>query len=148
MAAGVDPIRIGTKEMLKNVKLQFGPHGSDDPLELEPGSITVFVGPNNSGKSLILREIERYIAEGNPGFRIINELAFDLPNESEIERILLNLEHDLSRSEPLQATDQVSARKFLPDGKIASKGISLERLHKAVSSNDLKYVCNNFIHLL
>lgn len=48
--------------MIKQVKLRFGSSKGQPPLQFEPGQMTVFVGPNNSGKSLILREISNYQA--------------------------------------------------------------------------------------
>ena len=45
--------------MLSSLKLRFGPAPGELPLEFAPGAMTVFVGPNNSGKSLALREIEQ-----------------------------------------------------------------------------------------
>jgi energy-coupling factor transporter ATP-binding protein EcfA2 len=44
--------------MLSNLRLRFGPAPGEQSLQLDPGAMTVFVGPNNSGKSLALREIE------------------------------------------------------------------------------------------
>lgn len=51
--------------MITGIRLLFGA-GSDNPLDFEPGAATVFVGPDNSGKSLVLREL--------------NAALFDLPN--------------------------------------------------------------------
>lgn len=50
--------------MLKQIVLKFGSVPGAAPLAFDPLSMTVFVGPNNSGKSLILREIY-----GKLGFR-------------------------------------------------------------------------------
>lgn len=49
--------------MIDGIRLYFGSSENAEPLEFQPGPITVFVGPNNSGKSLILREIEKSIWE-------------------------------------------------------------------------------------
>jgi ABC-type polar amino acid transport system ATPase subunit len=46
------------QQMLQTITLQFGSSQGEPPLTFDPGTMTVFVGPNNSGKSLILREIE------------------------------------------------------------------------------------------
>ena len=43
--------------MITELELMFGGSKDADPLIFAPGSVTVFVGPNNSGKSLVLREI-------------------------------------------------------------------------------------------
>ena len=50
--------------MIKTLSLKFGATGNAPGLRLDPLRTTVFVGPNNSGKSLLLREIQSYI-EGN-----------------------------------------------------------------------------------
>lgn len=49
------------------------------PLSFAPGSMTVFVGPNNAGKSLLLREIENFASSGSHsehGYRILDRLEF------------------------------------------------------------------------
>lgn len=46
------------QHMIEKLELKFGADPSADPLAFQLGAVTVFVGPNNSGKSLLLREIE------------------------------------------------------------------------------------------
>lgn len=71
--------------MIKKLKLQFGPKGKDDNFEIDPGSVTIFVGPNNSGKSVVLREIEAYCTNGTKGTsKIVEKIDFDIPNESNL----------------------------------------------------------------
>src|SRR3954454_4231153 len=53
-----------TRRMLKTVYLRFGADENEPGLSFEPGPMTVFVGPNNSGKSLALRELESYVESG------------------------------------------------------------------------------------
>ena len=43
-------------------------------VKLEPNDVIVLVGPNNSGKSLALRELESYVG-GNPDSRVVRETA-------------------------------------------------------------------------
>lgn len=43
--------------MINELTLKFGPARNGPPLVFSPGAVTIFVGPNNSGKSLVLREI-------------------------------------------------------------------------------------------
>ena len=48
--------------MLSKLALRFGSNAGAPPLEFAPGAMTVFVGPNNSGKSRALVEIEYGVA--------------------------------------------------------------------------------------
>jgi ABC-type phosphate/phosphonate transport system ATPase subunit len=59
--------------MLQYLQLKYGPAQGRTPLNFIPGSMTVFVGPNNSGKSLILREIDEYIQTNAQNQRLIVE---------------------------------------------------------------------------
>jgi ABC-type hemin transport system ATPase subunit len=77
--------------MLKLLKLQFGASSGSETLDFQPGSMTVFVGPNNSGKSLLLREIEQYM--GNiPGqsspTKIVSSLDLNPIRISDVIRII------------------------------------------------------------
>ena len=86
--------------MLKTLLLKFGAGDPDEPLRFSPGPMTVFVGPNNSGKSLALREVEELISgTGDAVRRIVARATFQLPPESEIERMLR------SRAVPGQGDD-------------------------------------------
>jgi ABC-type cobalamin/Fe3+-siderophores transport system ATPase subunit len=51
--------------MIKNIKLKFGRAEGLDPESISARPITVFVGPNNSGKSKILTEIQQFCTTGN-----------------------------------------------------------------------------------
>jgi ABC-type multidrug transport system ATPase subunit len=47
------------------------------------------VGPNNSGKSLALREIEEWCSGKNPVFKVVKEMAIDFPDSDEDALALL-----------------------------------------------------------
>lgn len=51
--------------MIQQITLKFGSIPGQAPLTIDTGHITVIVGPNNSGKSTLLREIDQRLA--NPG---------------------------------------------------------------------------------
>jgi hypothetical protein len=51
--------------MISEVELKAGSTPSASGLKIQTTPITVFVGPNNSGKSRVLREIERYCSTGS-----------------------------------------------------------------------------------
>jgi hypothetical protein len=50
--------------LIHHIRLKSGPLGTTSPLEFQPASVNVFVGPNNSGKSLFLREIAQFVRNG------------------------------------------------------------------------------------
>lgn len=79
--------------MIKKIKLKFGSSHSKPALETDLTPITVFVGPNNSGKSKLLFEIEEFCKKGlkNSTNVILDELLFSpLPDaETEIKKYSL-----------------------------------------------------------
>lgn len=70
--------------MISSFKLKFGrsPGAASENIAATP--VTVFVGPNNSGKSQILREIERYCRTGQ---RHANDLLLEELSFSELDLV-------------------------------------------------------------
>ena len=76
--------------MIKTLRLKFGraPRLSAETITTTP--VTVFVGPNNSGKSKVLAEIHQYCTNGqrNTANVIVEQIGFEtLSRESADERI-------------------------------------------------------------
>lgn len=76
--------------MISNFQLKFGrvPGASAEPIPTTP--VTVFVGPNNSGKSKVLSEIEQYCRSGqkNANSLILDDLTFSgLSEQKALEAI-------------------------------------------------------------
>ncbi|HSU13795.1 AAA family ATPase [Longimicrobium sp.] len=77
--------------MLKTVNLRFGADENEPGLSFEPGPMTVFVGPNNSGKSLALRELECYVESGGEDLgHIIESMEPDLPAPEVVREMVLS----------------------------------------------------------
>lgn len=74
--------------MLKTVVLRFGAGETDRPLRFAPGPMTVFVGPNNSGKSLALREIEELVSAEDTRRHVIDRVELLLPPVDAMEALL------------------------------------------------------------
>jgi predicted ATPase len=82
--------------MLTAISLKFGSSQGQTPLTFEPGSMTVFVGPNNSGKSLILREIESIVRRGGTNLdvsKIIDRLHEKRLTEEDVKRMFIEEKH-------------------------------------------------------
>ncbi|WP_162950120.1 ATP-dependent nuclease [Rhizobium jaguaris] len=64
--------------MLSSIKFKFGSAANQPALEIAtPPSVTIFVGPNNSGKSQSLREIRNFFASGqNVGGLVVEDVEF------------------------------------------------------------------------
>jgi len=65
-------------QLLKTIVFKAGAQGPSAPLEIQPGHVTLFVGPNHSGKSLLLREIHGEIPRTEPiaGNKVLARLSF------------------------------------------------------------------------
>jgi AAA15 family ATPase/GTPase len=76
--------------MIKDIKIQFGSHPEGEKLLIETSPVTVFVGPNNSGKSKLLTEIKQFTENGtkNHTFKLIDDVSFNsLDEHQRIEEI-------------------------------------------------------------
>lgn len=64
--------------MIKSFRLKFGRAAGIPPEAMQTTPVTVFVGPNNSGKSVVLREIARYCVGGqrSAGDVIVDQIEF------------------------------------------------------------------------
>lgn len=64
--------------MINNIQLKFGKAPGLPPEVIQSTPVTVFVGPNNSGKSKILSEIHRYCSSGQENIAdvIISRIDF------------------------------------------------------------------------
>ena len=72
--------------MIKNIKLKFGRALNANQTIVDALPITVFVGPNNSGKSQILREIHQFCISGsqNTNNKIIENIELKAVPEDEV----------------------------------------------------------------
>jgi len=62
--------------MLSQVTLKFGASSERPALTFNPGPMTIFVGPNNSGKSLALRELGLSFSQAQPAvMHIVENIA-------------------------------------------------------------------------
>lgn len=93
-------------------------------LILPTTGITVFVGPNNSGKSLVLRELEMaYQTHPFPsGLKILKDYDVKWPTESELDASLKSFERFARPNIPI---DNVAVGKIAPGG-----GLEQGMLHR------------------
>ena len=99
--------------MLKTLTLKFGRAPGLPPESIPTTPVTVFVGPNNSGKSKVLSEIYQYCSTGTRDVTnvIVENIAFEhFSQESAEERIKQVTLHPLS-NETLQPNYLIVGKK-------------------------------------
>lgn len=75
--------------MIEEITLQFGSAKGQLPISISRPAVTVFVGPNNSGKSQILREINAACQQGaRGGWQILGQFKFEPANDETVRRDL------------------------------------------------------------
>lgn len=109
--------------MLNEIVLKFGEAPGSLPLRIQPGAMTVLVGPNNSGKSLTLREIQKFILKGKkrkrvagtPTFHIIDSISPQIPSPGELlDLVMAEVEQDIAPfREPLLAAAKLTPSELL-----------------------------------
>ncbi|NRA69268.1 MAG: ATP-binding protein [Pseudobacteriovorax sp.] len=79
--------------MLNEINLKFGIKDGSENLTLNPSNITVFVGPNNSGKSTVLRELHHFLTQGkgHPNHAIIERVKFEGTSKEDATTLVQNI---------------------------------------------------------
>jgi ABC-type polar amino acid transport system ATPase subunit len=115
--------------LLKTLTLKFGPNGANSALSIDPKSMTVFVGPNNSGKSLVLREIRQFAEEGKTaGRKIVETLKIAFPSRAAAQRLIESRRAELPAGRSLQENNIWVARTIPSTGNIAQLEIDLPHM--------------------
>ncbi len=75
--------------MIQSLSLKFGAVPGGAPLTIRPTPITIFVGPNNSGKSTALAELHRWCVSGQPAAtNVVGAIVFDESTRDEaVEKV-------------------------------------------------------------
>jgi len=116
--------------MIDKIKLKFGSSQGLPNLEFDVTPITVFVGPNNSGKSKVLIEIENYSRKthGQPNDFIIDDLEFTSWNKSEIEDEISIIEQTPSRGENVNPGNIILGKVNPQNNKVVRTQVKKSRL--------------------
>ncbi len=66
---------------LTKIRFRSGPTLSGPKLDLTPSTVVVLVGPNNSGKSLCLREVENWCFANDAPRSVVDSVEVDFPKD-------------------------------------------------------------------
>lgn len=118
--------------MLTHIELKAGSSPGKPNLAFELSPVTVFVGPNNSGKSRALIEIEGWITRPQPPEgQIVQKLSFQAWNQRDFEAELGKIAVEPNLNETLNP-DHVLIGKLRPQDNSAARF----QIHRTALIND------------
>ena len=121
--------------MIKAINFLFGSKPKAPPLSFGVTTLTIFVGPNNSGNSLVLREIENSTASSSdaPPFEIIQTIIPEqVTAEAAACRLKLRAQGDVSDTRSLEIL------KYLPNGSTESRYLDLSAACQGIGKGDAR----------
>lgn len=129
--------------MIEEISLRFG-SAKGDHVKIDKPSFTIFVGPNNSGKSLALKEIYTLCSDGNKsGFSIIDNIKFAVVHGSEINKFI-----ESHRSPPKfgEAIHECHTYLQIPRGRVLIYQDNLENILKNPNADkdSVRYFSQNY----
>lgn len=126
--------------MIDQISFKFGSSPDGKPLDIAPGAMTVLVGPNNSGKSLTLRELHTYIhkygdreefANIRDAFKVIAAIRPRLPEQGSIrDAILSEVEGDIRPFLGALAATKISPKELFENFDLSYLGHILTQLNQ------------------
>jgi predicted ATPase len=114
--------------LISKIKLKFGKAVGSSSEEIELSPITIFVGPNNSGKSKILAELALFAQSGqkHTGNVILDEVTFVGMSANDAESAITRL------SVPPNQTEHLSADQIVLAGRNGRMVLDRSRLKSFV----------------
>lgn len=90
--------------MIRQLQLKFGQLPGQEPLKLDTTPVTVFVGPNHSGKSKVLTELHQYCCSGqqNTTDLILDRLEFEPLEPEKVNEKIRHVQLEPNHNEALQ----------------------------------------------
>lgn len=128
--------------MLETISLKFTEIAK--PLRVSAQGVTIFVGPNNSGKSLVLREIEEHFATAATiNTSIVDDFEIVWPDEQQINGLLQQL---AKRAEKGNSRDHITVPKFRINGSSTNYGVNFWEITDAVKNQNKRWMAALFLH--
>jgi hypothetical protein len=128
--------------VLESISLKFTELA--EPLRVPAQGVTIFVGPNNSGKSLVLREIEQDISSHA---RVANKIVSDFEIVWVGEEQLNGDITKLTKKAPLGTSpDHVYVGRFHPNGSRDGQAIPHRALREYMTQRtEKRWMASQFL---
>ncbi|HEY1942536.1 MAG TPA: AAA family ATPase [Roseiarcus sp.] len=128
--------------MLKSISLKFTEMQGTVTVPSE--GVTIFVGPNNSGKSLVLRELEQDISSNlATATKLLSDFEITWPDEAKLYADITALSKN---SPPNMSPDEVYVGRFNPSGILDSARVQRNIL-EAMTKQKLnkRFIASQFL---
>jgi hypothetical protein len=124
--------------VLRSISLEFTepPTGLIIPAE----GVTIFVGPNNSGKSLVLRELERKFSSDGDTSKLLSGYDVVWPDEAQLEKDLRVLSKDPSN----MREDHTPVRRFDYKGNIDAAHVHNPTLRSQIAQKAIQWMSTQY----
>lgn len=98
--------------MIEKISFKFGSYSTNSYLELDVTPITIFVGPNNSGKSKSLIEIENFCRTGkiNSKNLIFDEILYSTNNRKDFTNELKEIEIEPNNNDDIKSDETILSK--------------------------------------
>ncbi len=127
--------------MLESITLKFTENSQ--PLNVPAQGVTVFVGPNNAGKSLVLRELDTAIStHGTPSTKLLKDFELVWPTESQLETDIATL---TKKAPPGTLTENIYVGRFAPSGQLEATALNREGLVQQFKQRNKLWVASQFL---
>jgi len=128
--------------MLDSITLKFTQH---DDLVLPAAGITIFVGPNNSGKSLILREVEQaFLVHPFPNnLLVLKDYEIKWPEVESVKSELTKFDAFQDKNSPV---DHITLGRINPNGRREALLVGIPALlNMAAQKTDKRWWATQFL---
>lgn len=134
---------------LSKIKFYAGPHPESTPLEIDVPTVTVLVGPNNSGKSLSLREIENWCCNIDEARKVIADVEVPFPSSEDDAINLVSAHKTVPPENQTQAPDHiwVGLPTFRGRQPVLHEQLSLASIKNIVSGKNLTWLKHGLTRL-
>lgn len=134
---------------LSKIRFHAGPHPEASPLEIDVPTVTILVGPNNSGKSLALRELENWCCNINEDRKVIADVEVPFPSSEDDAINLVSAHKTIPPENQTQAPDHiwVGLPTFRGRQPVLHEQLSLASIRNIVSNKDLTWLKHGLTRL-
>ncbi|MET4173875.1 ABC-type cobalamin/Fe3+-siderophores transport system ATPase subunit [Bradyrhizobium sp. LA6.1] len=126
--------------MIESISLKFTKR--TDPLVVPARGVTIFVGPNNSGKSLLLREFESaFMSNGTSETKIFGDYELQWPEEAQFRSDIEKLKEKAPSDVQLES---IYVGRFNSSGSFDAQKLDREALFNIFKQRNKRWMASQF----